>query len=77
MTAQVGALAERDHPYAASLCASTLSVAGNIGIAAGSFASSALQGVLGLRLLGLPAAAAALAALALNLALLRADRAKK
>lgn len=71
------ALAERDHPYAASLCASTLSVAGNIGIAAGSFASSALQGVLGLRLLGLPAAAAALAALALNLALLRADRAKK
>lgn len=70
------ALAERDHPYAASLCASTLSVAGNIGIAAGSFASSALQGVLGLRLLGLPAAAAALAALALNLAMLRAGRAK-
>lgn len=70
------ALAERDHPYAANLCASTLSVAGNIGIAAGSFASSALQGVLGLRLLGLPAAAVALAALALNLALLRAGRAK-
>lgn len=69
------ALAEREYPFAASLCASTLSVAGNIGIAAGSFASSALQEAVGLRNLGLPAAAVALAALALNLALLRADRA--
>lgn len=68
------ALAEREYPFASNLCASTLSVAGNIGIAAGSFASSGLQAVLGLRLLGLPAAAVALAALALNLALLRADR---
>lgn len=71
------ALAEREYPFASNLCASTLSVAGNIGIAAGSFASSGLQPVLGLRLLGLPAAAVALAALGLNLALLRADRAKK
>lgn len=70
------ALAERDHPYAANLCASTLSVAGNIGIAAGSFASSWLQTGLGLRLLGLPAAVVALAGLGLNLALLRADRVK-
>ena len=69
------ALAEREYPFAASLCASTLSVAGNIGIAAGSFASSALQEAVGLRNLGLPAAVVALAALALNLALLRADRA--
>lgn len=70
------ALAERDYPFASNLCASTLSVAGNIGIAAGSFASSGLQATLGLRLLGLPAAAVALAALALNLALLRAGRAE-
>lgn len=70
------ALAERDYPFASNLCASTLSVAGNIGIAAGSFASSGLQAALGLRLLGLPAAAVALAALGLNLALLRAGRAK-
>lgn len=70
------ALAERDYPFASSLCASTLSVAGNIGIAAGSFASSGLQAALGLRLLGLPAAAVSLAALGLNLALLRSDRAK-
>ena len=70
------ALAEREYPFASSLCASTLSVAGNIGIAAGSFASSALQGAVGLRLLGLPAAALALLAAALNLALLRAGRAK-
>lgn len=70
------ALAEREHPYAANLCASTLSVAGNIGIAAGSFISSGIQSGLGLRLLGLPAAAAALTAAVLNLALLRADRVK-
>ena len=69
-------LAETEHPYAVSLCASTLSVAGNIGIALGSFASSGLQGAVGLRLLGLPAAALALLAAALNLALLRAGRAK-
>ena len=70
------ALAEREYPFASSLCASTLSVAGNIGIALGSFASSGLQGAVGLRLLGLPAAALALLAAALNLALLRAGRAK-
>ena len=70
------ALAEREYPFASSLCASTLSVAGNIGIALGSFASSGLQGAVGLRLLGLPAAAVALLAAALNLALLRANRAK-
>lgn len=69
-------LAEQDYPFASSLCASTLSVAANIGIAAGSFASSGLQSVLGLRLLGLPAAVIALAALALNLALLRVSRVK-
>ena len=62
-------LAETEHPYAVSLCASTLSVAGNIGIALGSFASSGLQEALGLRTLGFPAAGFALAALALNLAL--------
>ena len=66
------ALAEREYPFASSLCASTLSVAGNIGIAAGSFASSGLQAVVGLRMLGLPAAVVSLAAAALNLALLRA-----
>ena len=65
-------LAEREYPFASSLCASTLSVASNIGIAAGSFASSGLQAAVGLRLLGLPAAAVSLAAAALNLALLRA-----
>ena len=65
-------LAEREYPFASSLCSSTLSVAGNIGIAAGSFASSGLQAAVGLRLLGLPAAAVSLAAAALNLALLRA-----
>ncbi|WP_298016813.1 MFS transporter [uncultured Dysosmobacter sp.] len=69
------ALAEREYPFASSLCASTLSVAGNIGIAAGSFAGSGLQEVVGMQNLGLPAAGVALAGLALNLALLRADRA--
>ena len=64
-------LSEREHPYAASLCASTLSVAGNIGIAAGSFAASCLQSAVGLRLLGYPAAAFALVGLGMNLLLLR------
>lgn len=64
-------LSAQRHPYAVNLCASTLSVAGNIGIAAGSFASSALQGRLGLAALGWPAAAVALAGLLTNLALLR------
>ena len=54
-------LAETEHPYAVILCASTLSVAGNIGIALGSFASSGLQEALGLRTLGFPAAGFALA----------------
>ena len=65
-------LSAREHPYASGLCASTLSVAGNIGIALGSFASSGLQSAVGLRALGWPAAAFALAGLAANLALLRA-----
>lgn len=65
-------LSERVHPYAASLCASTLSVAANIGVALGSFASSGLQSAVGLRALGYPAAAFALAGVAANLALLRA-----
>jgi len=71
------ALAEREHPYALNLCASTLSVAGNIGIALGSFASSVLQEPLGYRLLGYPAAAAALLGLGCNLLLLQAMRADK
>jgi len=71
------ALAEREHPYALNLCASTLSVAGNIGIALGSFASSVLQEPLGYRLLGYPAAAAALMGLGCNLLLLQAMRADK
>ena len=67
-------LSAKEHPYAASLCASTLSVAGNIGIAAGSFASSGLQEAVGLRALGWPAAGFALVGLGLNLLLLRAGR---
>ena len=67
-------LAETDYPFASSLCASTLSVAANIGIAAGSFAGSVLQSAVGLRALGYPAAAFALAGVAVNLALLRAVR---
>ena len=43
----------------------------SIGIAAGSFASSALQGRLGLAALGWPAAAVALVGLLTNVALLR------
>lgn len=65
-------LSAREHPYASGLCASTLSVAGNIGIALGSFASSGLQSAVGLRALGWPAAVFALVGLAANLALLRA-----
>ena len=49
-------------------------VAGNIGIALGSFASSELQAVVGMEHLGFPAAAVALAGLGLNLLLLRACR---
>ncbi|MBQ9330133.1 MAG: MFS transporter [Oscillibacter sp.] len=67
-------LAERSYPASAGLCAATLSVAANIGIAAGSLLASLLRPVLGLRLLGLPAAALALAALGLNLALRRERR---
>ena len=70
-------LAETDHPYAANLCASTLSVTGNIGIAIGSFASSELQSLVGMERLGLPAAVLALAGLALNLLLLRACKRAK
>ena len=69
-------LAERDYPFAANLCASTLSVAGNIGIAVGSFASSELQSIVGLQRLGSPAALFALLALGLNLALIRTLRRK-
>ena len=65
-------LSAREHPYASGLCASTLSVAGNMGIALGSFASSGLQSAVGLRALGWPAAVFALVGLGLNLALLRA-----
>lgn len=65
-------LSAREHPYAANLCASTLSVAGNIGIAAGSFASSALQERIGLTSLGWPAAVIAAAGLAVNCLLLAA-----
>ena len=68
------ALAEREHPYAMNLCASTLSVAGNIGIAVGSFASSELQAAVGMERLGFPGAVMALAALGLNLLLLRSCR---
>lgn len=67
-------VAARDYPFASGLCASTLSVSGNIGIALGSFAGSVLEAPVGLELLGIPAAGVALAALALNLALGRACR---
>ena len=65
-------LSAKEYPYAASLCASTLSVAANIGVALGSFASSGLQSAVGLRALGWPAAVFALAGVAANLALIRA-----
>ena len=67
-------LSAREHPYAASLCASTLSVAANIGVALGSFASSGLQSAVGLRALGWPAAAFALVGVGMNLLLLQAGR---
>ena len=64
-------LAETDYPFASSLCASMLSVAYNLGIAVGSFTGSTVQAGWGLSALGVPAALYALAALGLNLALLR------
>lgn len=67
-------LAETEHPYAVGLCASTLSVAANIGIAIGSFAGSELQEAVGMRQLGPWAALFALLALAMNLALVLALR---
>ena len=70
-------LAETDQPYAANLCASTLPVTGNIGIAIGSFASSELQALVGMERLGLPAAVLALAGLTLNLLLLRSCKRAK
>lgn len=69
-------LAEREYPFAASLCSTTLSVSGNIGIAAGSFVGSGLQPSMGYLRLGLPAAAIALLGLALNLLLVREIRKK-
>ena len=65
-------LAEREYPFASNLCASMLSVSYNFGIAIGSFVGSGIQEAWGLRGLGLPAAAFALAALLLSLMLLRA-----
>lgn len=56
-------LAERDYPFAATLCASVLSVSYNFGIAIGSFAGSSVQGAWGLRWLGIPAAVFALLSL--------------
>ena len=47
---------------------------GNISIAVGSFASSELQAAVGMERLGFPGAAMALAALGLNLLLLRSCR---
>ena len=64
-TGSGGPTADREPP---------LSVASNIGIALGSFASSELQARIGMRALGFPAAAVALAGLGLNLLLLRACR---
>ena len=64
-------LAEQDYPFASSLCASVQPVSYNFGIAIGSFIGSAVQEGWGFRPLGLPAAMFALAALGLNLLLLR------
>ena len=69
-------LAEREYPFAASLCSTTLSVAGNIGIAAGSFVGSGLQPTMGYLTLGYPAAAIAVVGLMLNLLLIRAIHAR-
>ena len=66
-------LAEQDYPFASSLCASVQPVSYNFGIAIGSFIGSAVQEGWGSRPLGLPAAMFALAALGLNLLLLRAN----
>ena len=68
-------LAAKEYPFAANLCASTLSVAANIGIAVGSFAGSELQELVGMRQLGLWAAGFALLALAMNGLLVSALRA--
>ena len=64
-------MAEREYPFASSLCASVLSVSYNFGIAIGSFAGSSLQTAIGLRALGAPAALFALLGLWASLALLR------
>lgn len=74
--AQVHALelAEREYPFAATLCASVLSVSYNLGIAVGSFVGSGVQEQWGLAVLGLPAAGFTLAGLAVNLCLLGALR---
>ena len=68
-------LAAKEYPFAANLCASTLSVAANIGIAVGSFAGSELQELVGMRQLGLWAAGFALLALVMNGLLVSALRA--
>ena len=49
-------LAERDYPFASSLCASMQPVSYNFGIAIGSFIGSAVQAGWGFRPLGAPAA---------------------
>ena len=67
-------LAEREYPFASSLCASMQPVSYNFGIAIGSFIGSAVQAEWGFKPLGVPAAVFALAALGLNLLLLRACR---
>ncbi len=64
-------LAERDYPFAATLCASVLSVSYNFGIAIGSFAGSGVQERWGLTALGVPAAVFALLSLLENGVLLR------
>lgn len=70
-------LAEREYPFAASLCSTTLSVSGNIGIAAGSFIGSGLQPSLHYLPLGWPAAAIALVGMGLNLLLVHAVKKKR
>ena len=67
-------LAEREYPFASSLCASMQPVSYNFGIAIGSFIGSAVQAEWGFKPLGVPAAVFALAALGLNLLPLRACR---
>lgn len=67
-------LSAQEYPFAAGLCASTQTVAGNIGITIGSFVGSSLLGTLGLQRLGVPAAVLALVTMGLNLALLYACR---